>query len=170
MTTKGADILRVGIGVAGLCFGALIYVLDRPADYVYFLPGDNPWFTGYLGTFGAAGLHLPTFIHPFCFAVITAGVLRCRSAVGVALISMGWFLLDAAFELLQRSSIGPTLVEYIPAGFEHIPVLENVSNYLVNGTFDPKDIISIAAGSLAALLLNLLLNQGRGDSEDLASV
>lgn len=153
------DVARIMLGIVGLGLGILIYLLDRPADLVYFMPDNHPYFTGYMTVFGGLGQHLPTFLHPFSFSLITAGVLACRSTLCIALISLGWFAINIIFELGQATTTSTWLMEYIPTWFDGIIVLENTTNYLQYGTYDPKDILSIAIGSLIAFLINLYLNQ-----------
>ena len=158
------DVIRIAIGIVGLGLGTLIYLLDRPPAFVYFIPDRNPYFTGYMTTFGQLGNNLPTFLHPFSFSLITAGVLACRSTGLAALISLGWFTVNCTFELGQVNTTSQWLIEYIPQWFDKIVVLENTANYLQSGTYDPRDVLSIAFGSLTAFLINLHLKQeGRTD-------
>ena len=163
------DVIRIALGISGLGLGTMIYLLDRPAELVYFMPDNHTFFTGYMTVFGGLGQHLPTFLHPFSFSLITAGILACRSTLCTALIGLSWFVIDLVFELGQAASASATLIEYIPAWFDQIIVLENTANYLHYGTYDPKDVISIAIGSLVAFLINHYLNREGCTHEYIAS-
>lgn len=153
------DTLRIMLGFTGLGLGVLIYLLDRPSELVYFLPDRHPFFTGYMTSFGSLGQHLPTFLHPFSLSLITAGILACRSTLCVALIGLGWLAINLIFEIGQADTTSTWMMEYIPDWFDKIIVLENTANYLHYGTYDPKDVVSIAIGSLIAFLINLYFNR-----------
>lgn len=154
------DVIRIMLGIAGLGLGALIYLVDRPPELVYFISENNSFYTGYMTVFGSLGQHLPTFLHPFSFSLITAGVLVCHSTRCIALVGLVWFAIDLIFELGQTTSVSTALVEYIPAWFDQVVVLENMIDYLNFGTYDLKDVVSIAIGSLIAFVINHHLNQG----------
>lgn len=153
------DVIRILLGITGLGLGVLVYLIDRPADLIYFLPDSQPFFTGYRTGFGSLGQHLPTFLHTFSFSLITAGVLACRSRLGIGLVGMTWFLINLLFELGQSPDYSSWLVQYIPAWFEGMIVLENTASYLQLGTYDPRDVVSIGIGALLAFLINDYLNQ-----------
>lgn len=153
------DVIRILLGITGLGLGVLVYLIDRPADLIYFLPASQPFFTGYRTGFGSLGQHLPTFLHPFSLSLITAGVLACRSRLGIGLVGLAWLLINLSFELVQSADYGSWLLQYIPGWFSVIPILENTSSYLHYGTYDPKDMVSIVVGTLSAFMINDYLNQ-----------
>lgn len=141
---------RLLLGLGALALGVLVYVLDRPAAAIYFLPDTLHVPTHLRGAFGLAGQHLPTFLHVFAFCLLTASLLRVGRR-GALLISGGWGLLDAAFEAGQHEAIAPALARWTPDWFDRVPVLENTAAYFLNGRFDPLDLASIVAGALLAL-------------------
>jgi len=141
--------MQVLVAAAIMALGLGVYLLDRPADRVYFVPdwwqrgADIPLI------FGSLGGNLPSFAHVFFFTLITAAILapwRLR----MLSICLFWFCFDGLFELAQHEAIAVRLAEFVPAWFLNVALLENTRPYLLAGTFDPLDILSLAAGSLLA--------------------
>jgi len=133
-----------------LFVGTLVYALDR-AGAAYFLPA---WLVREAGpaVFGALGAHLPTFIHPFAFVLITAVALRPWPRLLPA-ICVWWFALECAFEFGQRVPLGERIAALTPAWFADLPVLEAIPAYFARGTFDPLDILSIGLGVVVGYLV-----------------
>ena len=137
--------------LVALSLGVAVYLFDRLPDDVYLMA---PWME--LGeqahpVFGTAGNYLPTFSHVYVFILLTAA-LAASSLRSAVIICVAWLVIDIAFELAQLPVVAQALTEFIPGWFSGIPVLENVSNYFLSGTFDVLDIVSIAAGALTAYL------------------
>ena len=137
--------------IIALSVGAAVYLFDRQVDHVYLMA---PWMT--LGDhsssiFGALGNCLPAFTHVYVFILLTAALAAptLRSALVICLF---WSVIDIAFELGQLTVVARQISALIPAWFGAVPVLENTSRYFLSGTFDVLDVISIAAGALAAYL------------------
>lgn len=136
--------------LGALTIGILVYLFDRQAGDIYFIPD---WI--YLAktnspVFGQLGNYLPTFIHVYAFILLTYVV--APSIRLVIPICVSWFIIDSLFELAQIASIAQTISVSIPAWFSGVPFLENVEGYFLHGTFDYLDIISIALGTLGAYL------------------
>jgi hypothetical protein len=132
----------------------LVYLIDRPPDSTYFVYRYFHMVSLHRivpNLFGAFGNSLPDFIHVFSFILITAGIVSCRKK-GYLIISLGWLIIDCAFELGQRY---PSLVlKLTPDWFSGIPILEAVKGYFLFGTYDFNDIIALFLGaSLAYLVL-----------------
>jgi glycopeptide antibiotics resistance protein len=148
--------LQVLLGILIFLVGALVYIIDRPPEYTYFfnhykfietLHNTIPAF------FGPLGNHLPDFIHPLSFILITAGIVSCRKK-GYRIICLSWFVIDCIFELGQKYS--SLFVKAVPDWFSEIPFLEAFKNYFNRGTFDIYDIIAIFLGTGAAYLVLVL--------------
>ena len=142
---------QLAAALIALCVGTAVYLFDRQADHVYLMA---PWMA--LGDhsrsiFGVLGNYLPTFTHVYVFILLTAALVASslRSALVICLF---WLVIDIAFELGQLTAVARQISAFIPAWFGAIPVLENTSRYFLSGTFDVLDVISIAAGALAAYL------------------
>ena len=153
--------VQILIGVAGLLIGSLVYLIDRPPDQTYFVSFSKiniTLFNTIPNLFGVIGNTLPDFLHVFSFILITAGLFSLNRR-GYLIICLGWFFVDAAFELCQKYSSLPLRI--IPDWFEGIPFLENTKNYFQRGTFDMVDLVAIAVGTAAAYFVIILTTSKR---------
>ncbi len=141
---------RIAIGLGVLLLGTLVYLVDRPSEQGFLFNLSLSQFTPTL--FGVLGDSLPTFAHVFAFSLLTVALLRPSIKVGTV-VCLGWFFLDAAFEVSQHPSVAQWVTTLIPSWFEHIPILEQTEGYFVYGTFDPADMLSIAVGAMVAYLV-----------------
>ncbi len=144
--------LQVVLAAILLMIGLLVYLLDRPADHIYFVPdwwraADN---SGQV--FGSIGENLPSFVHVVVFILISS-VLLAPWHFRIASICLLWFGIDSLFELAQHDAIAIQIADMVPDWFQDVIFLENTPNYFLAGTFDPFDLISIALGSVGAYLM-----------------
>jgi hypothetical protein len=149
-----AKITQVAIALAALLAGVFIYLAERSGLDVYFLPDgwQAVWPMSWLGQ------HLPSFLHTFAFAMLTAAVLA--PARYAAIISCAfWVLVNSLLEVGQRESIATEISGHTPAWFLDWPVLENVNSYFLFGTFDSIDIAFVVIGGATALLTLGILQQ-----------
>jgi len=133
-----------------LGLGVLVYALDRSGT-AYFLPswlGRDPG----PAVFGQLGRHLPTFVHPFAFVLISVAVLRPPPRLLPA-VCLTWFAIDSAFEFGQLGPFGERIAAAVPEWFEGMPLLGATSGYFSRGTFDPLDVLSIGLGAVGAYLV-----------------
>ena len=140
--------------------GVLVYLLDRPNASVYFVP--DWWSIADVtpAVFGLLGQYLPTFSHTFAFILLTTAVMTQRR--GAALFACAaWLLVNSLFELAQHESLAVKIVEWLPGWFSDWPLLDNMAAYFLIGRFDPIDLASILAASIAAYLL-ILYSTSRG--------
>jgi hypothetical protein len=154
--------LQVLIGIAGLLFGSLVYLIDRSPNQTYFVYSSSINISLYNilpSLFGPVGNSLPTFIHVFSFILIT-GALIYSNKRGYFMICLSWFLIDCAFELGQKFNAWP--LKIIPDWFAGIPFLENTENYFLGGTFDFIDLAAIALGAVTAYFVLLTTNKSKG--------
>jgi hypothetical protein len=155
------NIRQILIGVPVLLLGILLYLTDRPPDQTYFVYKSfvNISLHNTLpNLFGFIGNSLPSFVHVFCFILITASLLKCQKR-GCIIICASWFLADFIFELGQKfKSLSSTMV---PDWFSGIPFLENSKNYFLSGTFDFNDLTAIAIGTILAYLVLSITNKRR---------
>jgi len=131
--------------------GVLFYCLARRHGHVYFLPDWLPLNQSAPALFGALGDQLPTFIHVYAFILLTVGV-AAASIARLTFICLAWLALDSLLEVAQMDAPARWIAAHAPEWFSRIPFLENTAGYFLSGTFDPLDLASIAAGSLAAYL------------------
>lgn len=135
-----------------LACGLSVYLFDRPAERIYFIPDGWQLSAGNDLLFGSIGRHLPSFVHVTFFILVTAMLLsswRFRSAS----ICLLWFVIDSLFELAQHEVIAVRIAAFVPDWFEGIFLLENTAAHFLNGTYDVLDIVSIALGSIVAYLV-----------------
>lgn len=156
LTSHGArDVPRtnwsqVAVALTVLVVGALVYVLDRPGDTAPFFSALS--FSDLVpGVFGPLAESLPTFAHVFALSLLSVAWFGAgkRAALPACLI---WLAVDSAFEVGQHPQIAERLVQFIPAWFEGLPILGQADAYFLSGTFDTRDLISIAVGAAAAYL------------------
>jgi hypothetical protein len=147
--------IQILIGVLGLLFGSLVYLIDRPPDQTYFVYNsgiDISLYNILPNLFGLIGNSLPAFIHVFSFILITAGLIACQKR-GYPIICFSWLMVDCAFELGQK--FHSLAVKIIPDWFAGVPFLENTDNFFLKGTFDWFDIGFICLGTIMAYLVLL---------------
>ena len=130
-----------------LLAGVAVYALDR-GGAAHFLSGWSPG-PAAPAIFGPLGDHLPTFLHPLVFILITAAVLRPWPR-WLPTICAAWFAVECLFELGQMAPLNVRIAAAMPLWFDGVPVLRNTADYFTHGTFDPLDILSIGIGTVIA--------------------
>lgn len=141
---------QIAIGLLALGVGVLVYLVDRPAQQVYFISNDISLFQSGWLMFGALGQSLPSFIHVFSFSILTAGIMNCQSSLCSLVICLVWAIINAAFEIGQHADMALMLVNAIPAWLDGLPVLEHSRSFFVYGTFDVFDLLLGVAGASIA--------------------
>ena len=143
-------VVLVSMAVLALSAGLLLYLGDRPAGSAWLIPA-LPLLQG-MNLFGSAGAWLPSFVHPFAFALLTAAALPDRASWRYG-ACLGWFVVNAAFELGQLAQLATRLAEAIHAVFGSTPVGQRLTGYFTHGSFDIDDLAAAAAGALCAALV-----------------
>ena len=143
---------QIVIGLAVLLLGTAVYFLDRPWEQTIFVPGALSLFPLTSSVFGVIGHSLPTFAHVFAFSLLTIALVGGAKRAAIT-VCLGWFLVDATFEMGQHPQVAGWLSNLVPQWFEHLPVLDRTADYFVYGTFDPLDLLSVAFGALVAYLV-----------------
>jgi len=144
------------LGTLGLLIGTLVYLIDRNPEHIYFISHSSIGLSLYHALpnfFGPLGNSLPTFLHPFSFILLTAGITTYRRRNYIT-ICLFWFGINVLFELGQKYKIFSTTI--IPNWFSGIPYLENSRDYFLHGTFDFIDVWSIMLGTVTAYLVLLI--------------
>ena len=137
---RGPEIKMLFLATLLLAIGIMVYALDR-AGAVHFLPD---WTAAPTGTD-----HLPTFLHPLVFILITAVVLRPWLRLLPAICAT-WFAIECLFELGQMAPFDSRIAAALPSWFDSVPVLRITADYFTRGTYDPLDILSIGLGTVIA--------------------
>lgn len=157
------NIVCIVVGMLTLAFGVLVYVLDRPAQHVYFISGYFSLFDEGSLTFGVAGQNLPSFIHVFSLSLITIGVLNSTRYLHLALICLLWALVNTFFEIGQHNYVSEILIESIPDWFDKLPLLDATRFFFLSGTFDVFDLIGIIIGATCAYLFTITIGRNKYD-------
>lgn len=132
----------VAIALAALGAGVLVYLTDRDGVQAWLLPrvgalAGRHWF-------GALGGWLPSALHAFAFALLSAAVLP-RTGPARFVACAAWAVIDIGFELGQHPLVAPQLAAWLAGA---------PARYFERGTFDPADVVAAALGAaLAAALL-----------------
>jgi len=153
--------IQILIGIVGLLFGSLVYLVDRPPDQTYFVSSSSiniSLYSALPNLFGVIGNSMPAFIHVFSFILVTASLISYRKR-GYLIICLWWFLVDCAFEVGQKFTTWS--LKMIPDSFAGLPLLGNTESYFLQGTFDFIDLAAIALGTLIAYLVLLATNKRR---------
>jgi len=147
------------IGGAALLIGLAVYLSDRVPARVALLAG-LPIEGGRHG-FGTAGQWLPSFVHPFAFALFTVAALdrdsRWRYPACAA-----WGAVDVAAEAGQHPLLSSRLADAIHAHLGHGGIADAVAGYFAHGTFDRLDVAAAMLGAIAAGLAVRMLQPTSG--------
>jgi hypothetical protein len=138
------------VGIAALTVGILIYVFDRSASAVYFVPDSSAIAKTTPLLFGTLGNYLPAFLHTLAFALF-ANAIAGRRYIG--LMCIGWFVAEAFLELAQIDAVALRIAGLLPGWFNEWPILENVSSHFLTGYFDTLDIVFLTLGCITAYLI-----------------
>lgn len=156
------EVTLTGAAAAALALGLLVYLGDRPAGTAWLLPYAGGW-RGLHGL-GSVTTWLPSAVHAFAFALLSAALLPPRAALR-NLACVGWVIVDLAFEAGQQPSVAPSL----SAGLEaRLPasLAQPLARYFVGGTFDRADLAATVLGGAAAWLLLRRTDRPRENVDD----
>ena len=144
--------LSLVMAVVAMILGIVVYLLDRQPQTVYFMSEWMALGDGQSSAFGLLGQHIPTFVHVYTFILLTMALVVPEERYRQYLIPVciGWFLLDALFEIAQLDFFAQRIVGWVPDWFANVPFLENSASYFINSTFDILDLLSIGLGAIAA--------------------
>lgn len=154
MESLKIDKIQLMLGTLFLVAGTLEYLVDRPIGSTHFLAeygAIHSFFRNLPNLYGKLGMFAPQFFHPLAFSLITAALLRNGESKIMACFA--WFFANILFELGQ--TFDAELFGYLPDILTRVPVIRGFANALVHGTFDPYDLVAVALGSSAALLIVL---------------
>lgn len=137
----------VAFGCLALAFGVLVYLTDRDPSRSLLLPAvESPF---HAPVFGAIGLWLPSFVHPFAFSLFTAAIAAPTSRPAYWACAL-WWAIDAVFEAVQAPPLRDALVPLLRAPALPSWSTDAVASYLRLGTFDVADLAAMTAGAIAA--------------------
>lgn len=137
--------------MSAIILGLCIYLFDRNPETVYFISNRFSLDRETGPFFGALGNYLPAFLHVYAFILLTV-VVFAQSHRQILIICAGWLTIDSFFEVGQINFLAESIASHTSGWFAGVPFLENTANYFLMGTFDILDLLSIAAGTLAAYI------------------
>jgi hypothetical protein len=103
------EVLQITAAISVLCIGVLVYVIDRQAEFVYFLPGWFSFNSVPSVFFGSVGNYLPTFI-------LLSVVVSAPSIIKLVPVCLAWLTLDSLCEVAQLDSIVQWIGSHTPYG------------------------------------------------------
>jgi len=143
----GAPARLVALGCLALGVGVLVYLTDRDPSRAALVPAITALSQSHL--FGAAGLWLPSFLHPFAFSLFTAALQPARRSPAYWACAL-WWAINVAFEVAQAPNVSADVAGMLPHLIGQTWLANAVSNYLLRGTFAVADLIAATAGAAAA--------------------
>jgi hypothetical protein len=157
---KSVNRIQILIGMAALSIGLMVYLYDRPPDSALILQaiGITSAFREAFHLFGPISGQLPAFIHVFAFALLTTGLLGCRTW-GALLVCLFWLFVNVLFELgqvIENHTVGNH-----SGAFDSIFGSGVLGNFFRFGTFDPLDLLAIILGAAAAFIIWRITMQRR---------
>ncbi len=140
------DALLPSLALAALALGVLVYLTDRDGRAAWLLPrvgalGDVHWF-------GALAAWLPSALHVFAFALLSAALLPAHAGARFAACA-AWAAIDLAFEAGQHPALSPGLAAWLEGSLPAW-LAQPLAHYFLRGTFDPADAAALLLGALAA--------------------
>ncbi len=147
------QLLMMVLGALSLIAGTLVYVVDRPASTVYFIPDSFRIAESTPLVFGMLGDYLPAFFHALAFALFSGSIVGRRY---IGIICLGWFTGEVFFELAQLDAIAFAIAGAVPSWFSELPLLENIPSHFVTGQFDTMDVLFLLLGCGTAFAIGKL--------------
>ena len=151
MIHRRAEFLLCVTALSIFALGALVYLFDRSAADIYFIPEWWRFADGTPALFGSLGYSLPSFAHTYCFILLIGALLTPWRITPLALC-IGWSAVETFLELAQSEGLAGRILAALPDWFADWPVLANVPGYFAVGRFDPFDLAAIVLGGVAAWL------------------
>lgn len=144
-----------------LICGFIIYTCCRPTDFVYIISGFDVECIFPPISFPSCPLifgSIPSFLHVFCFGILTVVLLPKQNSQVVIWVGMFWVAVNFFFELGQVYNGGCEM--NMMSG---IFILENLCSYFSDGVFDVWDLFFSYLGGVSFVFL--LLSDLEGSCE-----
>ena len=124
MVNRRVDYLLFSAALGIFFLGTLVYLFDRSAADIYFIPEWWRFADGTPGLFGTLGGSLPSFAHTYCFILLFSALLAPWS-IAPWVVCVGWCATEALLELAQADfvlvAIGPDWLDVKNAqGFKRL--------------------------------------------------
>lgn len=141
---------RLFIGMGILILGIAVYLVERPHDsavFIRYIPFDLGFLRQFGGPLKPLSGFLPDLTH-ICGFILLTGALTPQNRVWDMGICLGWFVVEITFEVAQ--GFGLELSSLLPNNLAEYPLLRQIKAYLIQGTFDPLDLVGILTGMITA--------------------
>jgi hypothetical protein len=158
LINRRAEFFLFFVALGIFLLGALVYLFDRSAGDIYFIPEWWRFADGTPSLFGKLGGSLPSFAHTYCFILMFSALLTPWS-IRPRTVCIGWCSVEALCELAQTDALASRIEAILPNWFADWPILANVSLYFLNGRFDPADLAAIGLGGAAAWQTLIFFNR-----------
>lgn len=157
---RGQTLGLLLLAVAALAVGFAVYGLDRapgsamawPAAWSLGPAADTLRADGAGRGWGVVEGSLPSFVHAFAFALLSA-LLLPRTLFSVATACAAWAAIDSVFEALQHPVLSAPAARWLQE-LDLVTALQwcadKTARYLASGSFDPFDVLAGLLGGLAA--------------------
>lgn len=140
-----------GSALFALLIGISVYVFDRNWATVQFLAPFAASSGEQGDVFGPLGQVLPAFCHAYAFSLLLILTLGRTPRMRI-LGAFAWFAVASGLEAMQAERVS-ALFHRLATLYPDSPVLGSVSNYVVNGHFDPGDLLAAGLGCAIAWLV-----------------
>lgn len=146
----------VAAAFIALAVGLLFYVSQRAPGSAQWLPAWALLDGHRTGWLAAVGGWLPSFVHPFAFALLSASLRAPRTAAAAPAFGAcaAWWLVGVLFEGLQHPSVASVLLRESATWTAESPLasalVRPLLRFAAGGTFDVGDLVATTAGALAA--------------------
>lgn len=147
-----------GSAVLALLIGVAVYVIDRDWASALFLLPVAAFQPDTSALFGPLGQVLPSFLHAYAFSlllILALGHSRNARRNG----ALTWFAIASCLEFLQATYFHDLLSA--PATPAAAAVATSVQSYVLNGQFDPGDVVASGLGCAAAFAISSVLEVTR---------
>jgi hypothetical protein len=157
--SKRANRTELSIGFLGLSIGVLFYFVGRPKGATYFqskLPHVDRMFPYIPDLLGRVTGSFPSFMHPFSFSLIGMGLISQTRRSRILVCSI-FLILNLFFEMGQRYK--EIVADVTPDWVGTLPVLMNMKQYFLKGTFAISDVVAACLGSATALMVTEIMSK-----------
>lgn len=143
----GAPARLLALGCLALGVGVLVYLTDRDPSRAALIPAVTVLSHSHL--FGAVGLWLPSFVHPFAFSLFTAAVQPARRSPAYWACAL-WWAINVALEVAQAPNVSADVADMLAHLLGQTWLTTALSNFLLRGTYAVSDLAAATAGAAAA--------------------
>jgi hypothetical protein len=145
------------LACTALILGTSVYVFDRPVDSARLIP--SIFHAQYTDEklFGRIGFFLPSLLHIYAFILFTVVTIK-PTAYGLLLTCLSWFGIEAIFECLQHPLAAQFIAQKINNTILNHSPFTLLQEYAASGVFDPKDILGLGIGAVAAFTTVALIH------------